>query len=581
MQATLEQRVAEQTAELRDLVREQKLILEALPLGVVHVMDRRIVRADPRAAELFGWDGDELLGLSTESVYAHPEDHTEIGRVAYAALAEGRRFRADLLLRRKDDSTFWGRLIGQALDPARPMHASIWIIDNIDDDKALEARLQQARQAAEAANRAKDAFMANMSHELRTPLGSVLGFAQILELDERLDDRQREQHQVLSNLVDNALKYTAEGEVWVSAGYAEDELRVEVGDTGVGNAAADAAHIFERFQRIQTDGTASDGAGLGLAIVNRLVAYMGGRISVERTPGAGSRFALRIPAERVSDDDDDADADAEAARLEHVIGYERREGSGPLRILIVDDEAANRRVIIGLLEPLGFRLREALHGRDALALCADWRPDLILMDLRMPVMDGLEATRALRADEATRRIPVVAVTAAAFSQDRAAAREAGCSAHPAKPVLRSALLKALATLLPLRWRYRSVQAEAAADDADGQTESLPPAALATLAELVQQGNINAIGTFAETLTQRSTHPRLASSLSRLAARYDMAGLRRLVAELEARARTPPRGPPPWRRPRSTGGQRCLSLGTIHSTRRSRECLRQSAVPEAK
>jgi CheY-like chemotaxis protein len=257
---------------------------------------------------------------------------------------------------------------------------------------------------------------------------------------------------------------------------------------------------------------------------------MGGSISVQSTPGVGSRSALRMPAERVPDDD----ADAAAARLEHVIGDECREGHEPLRILIVDDEAANRQVITGLLEPLGFRLREALNGRDALEQCADWRPDLILMDLRMPVLDGIEATRALRADEATRRIPVVAVTAAAFSQDRAAAREAGCSAHLAKPVLRSALLKALAALLPLRWRYRNGPEAAAAEDADAQAEPLPPEAFATLADLVQQGNIHAIANFAETLTQRSKHPRLAAALSRLAARYDMAGLRRLLAELEAK-----------------------------------------------
>jgi CheY-like chemotaxis protein len=111
-----------------------------------------------------------------------------------------------------------------------------------------------------------------------------------------------------------------------------------------------------------------------------------------------------------------------------------------------------------MLEPLGFDLHAALDGRDALARCADWRPNLVLLDLRMPVMDGIEATRALRADPATRQTPVVAVTAAAFGKDRASALRAGASAHLVKPLLRSELLSTLASLLPEMAGYAKIEA---------------------------------------------------------------------------------------------------------------------------
>ncbi len=539
IRARLEQRVEERTRDLNAVVREQRLLVEALPLGIIHLMDRRIARANPRAAELFGMRLEEMIGRSTAEFYPDPTAFEEVGRVGYAQMAAGGIFRDDRVLQRRDGSRFWGRLIGQYIDPNNQALGSIWILDDIDRDKALEERLYQAREAAEAANRAKDLFMANMSHELRTPLNAVLGFAQLLAGDARLLPEQREQvqgirrggerllgliselldlarieagrltlepapwdsaallaelagmfeararqkgigleiadagtlpprlrcdskrlHQVLANLIDNAIKSTDAGRVRVAAGFADGTLMFEVSDTGVGMSAADIARIFEPFRQVGDAQQHARGTGLGLAISKRLVERMGGVIEVESRPGAGSRFRVRIPAERLPVADEAAPTPADPGA---IIGYRRTTGgqvetgveteveTGALRILIVDDEPENREVLRGLLAPLGFEVRDAEDGADCIAQATALAPDLILMDLRMPDMDGLAATRALRQRPACSDIPIVAVTAAAFDADQGAALAAGCNAHLPKPVLREALLKTLAELLPLTW----------------------------------------------------------------------------------------------------------------------------------
>jgi PAS domain S-box-containing protein len=165
----LAQLADERTQALDSVVRERRLILEAMSLGVLHLVGRHVTQVNPRAAELFVWSEEEMLGLSTENFYPDREAFNEVGRVAYAQMSEGGVYRDDRILRRKDGSRFWGRLVGQYIDPSDVDLGSIWILDDIGRDKALEERLRQAREAAEAANCAKDTFMANMSHDLRPP----------------------------------------------------------------------------------------------------------------------------------------------------------------------------------------------------------------------------------------------------------------------------------------------------------------------------------------------------------------------------------------------------------------------------
>jgi len=545
-----------------------------------------------------------------------------VGRVGYARMVAGGIFRDDRVLQRPDGSRFWGRLIGQYIDPDNEALGSIWIVDDIDRDKALEERLRQAREAAEAANRAKDLFLANMSHELRTPLNAVLGFAQLLAGDAQLLLEQREQvqgirrggerllglinelldlarieadrltlepvpwdsaallaeladmfqaqarekgigleiadagtlpprlrcdskrlHQVLANLIDNAIKFTDTGRVRVVAGFADGTLMFEVSDTGAGISAADIARIFEPFRQVGDAQQHARGTGLGLAISKRLVERMGGVIEVESRPGAGSCFRVRIPAERLPVADDAAPTLADPGI---IVGYRRKAGAGVeigvetgvetgfFRILIVDDEWENRDVLRGLLAPLGFEVQEAENGADCIAQASASAPDLILMDLRMPVMDGLAATGALRRQPACSITPIVAVTAAAFDADRAAALKAGCNAHLPKPVSRDALLKTLAELLPLTWTRAGPQApEGSAEDSAVDVGSLPPARLAELVGLVRTGNITGIGALAQALARDGCCPALARHVSSLADAFDIVGLRRLIATLDA------------------------------------------------
>ncbi|MGB5736341.1 MAG: histidine kinase dimerization/phospho-acceptor domain-containing protein, partial [Thiohalocapsa sp.] len=266
IRARLEQRVEERTRDLNAVVREQRLLVEALPLGIIHLMDRRIARANPRAAELFGTRLEEMIGRSTADFYPEPAAFEEVGRVGYAQMAAGGIFRDDRVLQRRDGSRFWGRLIGQYIDPNNQALGSIWILDDIDRDKALEERLYQAREAAEAANRAKDLFMANMSHELRTPLNAVLGFAQLLAGDARLLPEQREQVQgirrggerllgLISELLDlariEAGRLTLEPAPWDSAALLAElagMFEARARQKGIGLEIADAGTLPPRLR---------------------------------------------------------------------------------------------------------------------------------------------------------------------------------------------------------------------------------------------------------------------------------------------------------------------------------------------
>jgi PAS domain S-box-containing protein len=605
IRASLEQRVAERTRDLDLLLREQRLMLEALPLGVTHLVARRIARINPRVTELFGWSEAELLEAGAAPFYADPADFAEVGRLGYARMAAGGVYRTDRLLRRKDGSCFWGRLIGQAIDPNDERLGSLWIIDDIDLEKAMEARLQQAREAAESASRAKDAFLANMSHELRTPLNAVLGFAQILEGDPRLTPGQREPvegirrggqrllglideildlariesgslellpvewesraflreldamfraraetkglrlrveaaprlprylrgdakrlNQILVNLIDNALKYTDSGEIRVQADFIDGRLRLEIADSGAGIPNEDLGRIFEPFHQLGEIGRRPQGTGLGLAICKQLVACLDGTLSVESTLGVGTTFRIGVAAEAIDQDAREEPTEPLAGRL---VGHRRLSGQGPLRILVVDDERENREVLRGLLEPLGFAVAAVADGPACLAHARNTPPDLILMDLRLPGMDGLEITRRLRREPATRTIPIIAVTAAAFEEDRVRAIAAGCNDHLGKPVLSAALYSILARRLPLEWRYAEQEPD---PDADPDTRGLAPETREHLIALTRSGSVTAIADLAERLADEDGCPLLARRLSTLAQSFDMAGLRRLAARLE-------------------------------------------------
>lgn len=250
-----------------------------------------------------------------------------------------------------------------------------------------------------------------------------------------LGDRRRIR-QVLNNLIGNAVKFTEEGSISVSASYdtARDLLRMVVSDTGIGMPDAVSARAFEPFFQAEETATRRfGGSGLGLAICKQLVEIMGGEISVSSAPGRGSEFTFTLPmATATEPEHSDAEPATEVA-------------TRPLRVLVVEDNVANQKILRALLSSVGHAVAIAENGSDAIAMAASDHFDLILMDIMMPVMDGVTATRHIR--ELGGRaggVPIVALTANAFADDRLRYLEAGMTDYLAKPIDARALLGVIA-----------------------------------------------------------------------------------------------------------------------------------------
>jgi len=230
--------------------------------------------------------------------------------------------------------------------------------------------------------------------------------------------------QIVVNLLGNALKFTDRGSVrlvaWLVEGEGEARLCLEVRDTGSGISAADRERIFEPFVQLQT----KPGTGLGLAISRRYVEAMGGRMELESEMGQGSVFRVLVPVELV-----EALPRAPDERISLAFALE---GAAGRRVLVIENDPGNRRLMRAYLEPLGLSLREASEGEDGVSLCGLWKPDLVILDRWMPGVDGIEVVRRIRALGLPVRI--AAVSAQAFDEDRAAMLGAGCDAFLAKPV---------------------------------------------------------------------------------------------------------------------------------------------------
>jgi signal transduction histidine kinase len=243
--------------------------------------------------------------------------------------------------------------------------------------------------------------------------------------------------QVLINLVGNALKFTAVGKVeiraFTDAPGAQDELRLwfEVEDSGPGIPEQVRAEIFEPFVQAGTNEQRAGGTGLGLAISKRFVERLGGRIGVQSCVGVGSTFRFDVLVQRADD------AKAHEALPGALPPAQAAVLSGP--ILVVDDSELNRRLMREILEPLGFRVIEAENGRDALTLYAAYAPPLVLMDMRMPVMDGHEAMRRIRAEHGAES-RIIAVTASVFEEEVPEIMASGADAVLRKPFRNEALL---------------------------------------------------------------------------------------------------------------------------------------------
>lgn len=288
--------------------------------------------------------------------------------------------------------------------------------------------------------------------------------------------------QVLMNLLGNATKFTQSGEVNLrtrirnvprdKTEIQKDKLlrwgpmlRFEVQDTGPGIASEELSFVFDPFVQTSSGQEAQEGTGLGLPISQQYAHLMGGEITVDSQIGRGSTFTLEIPNELA----DSVEVETIKPRR-RVIGLEAVET--PYRLLIVDDKTVNRKLLVKLFEPFGFELKEATNGKEAIEAWEAWEPHLIWMDMRMPVMDGHEATRHIKATTKGQATVIVAITASALEEDREIILSEGCDAYIRKPFREDELFGALEEHLGLRFVYEKIEPEVDSDDEIERLEDL-------------------------------------------------------------------------------------------------------------
>lgn len=395
---------------------------------------------------------------------------------------------------------------------------------------------EQKAQQEQLANRAKSEFLSNMSHEIRTPLNAILGFSELMLMEEEIPESQREylltinrsgEHllnlinevldmskidagyeslrpenvnlykllasmkslfsercrqrqltmdvthsanvpkaiyvdsgklrQIIINLLSNAVKFTREGRITLRTDaelLADGQLRliVEVEDTGVGISEDERANVFSSFKQTRSGIESGEGTGLGLAISREYARMMGGDLTYQSVLDKGSTFRLEVICEAASIEDDEVQD-----TLHKPVGLQADEPH--YRILIVDDKASNRRLLQQILSPIGFELKQASNGAEAIELFEQWQPDLILMDNRMPVMNGSEATQKIRTSKEGKTIPIIAVTANAFEQDREKIIAQGASDFIRKPFKDTEVLSKIRSHLDITYVYREISAK--------------------------------------------------------------------------------------------------------------------------
>jgi signal transduction histidine kinase/CheY-like chemotaxis protein len=272
--------------------------------------------------------------------------------------------------------------------------------------------------------------------------------------------------QILINLLNNAIKFTAEGGVSVriftesgllSAGdESEGNRREEVGcdrqiyfeveDTGAGIAPEELGKLFEAFMQTSSGKNAQEGTGLGLAISRQFVQLMGGDVTVSSEVGVGTIFKFDITTQVA-----DAADDESQQNKRRVIALEPNQPR--FRILIVDDKSLNRQLLVQLLNPFGFELKEASNGREAVDIWNEWEPHIIWMDMRMPVMDGYTAAQQIKATTKGQATAIIALTASVLEEERAIVLSAGCDDFMRKPFREQEIFTAMNKHIGVRYIY--------------------------------------------------------------------------------------------------------------------------------
>ena len=530
----IEVAVRERTAALTQEVREREQaeaamresetrfrnIFNNVPIGVCYTDLRgNVQQTNPRFCELVGYPADELLRM-TAADFTHPDDVAQDRELSTRLInGEFPTYRRHKRYIDRNGRTIW---VQSTVSLLRDKNGRPWRIVGAVEDITEHLKLadaERAREAAEASNRAKSEFLSRMSHELRTPLNAMLGFAQLLELDQRhplaeaqlpwvaqiqqagwhllemindvLDLSRIESgnlrlavetlelstvlaatapmvqgdaekrgititqqlagdarlirgnatrvRQILTNLLSNAVKYNNDGgRIHVSSRLVGEMVELAVTDTGLGMSAQQLSELFQPFNRLGRERSRHEGTGIGLVISQRLAELMSGTLRARSVVGEGSSFILSLPAV--------TDADTVRSNLDELstgsAEYHRR------FVHYVEDNPTNVEVMRGILaQRPQVVLDVSVTGLDGLAAIRSRRPDVILLDMHLPDISGMELLRHLKADPATAGIPVVIVSADALAAQIDAALAAGADRYLTKPVSVSELLSVVDQLL--------------------------------------------------------------------------------------------------------------------------------------
>ena len=508
----LERRVSERTIELTKAESRFRSVLESAPIAMVLVDSTGTITLVNSALEkLFGYTKQELIHLSIENLFS-PKTKAMLETPTSDCFGRLREIKSILdrspHCKRKDDSQFPVELGLNPVTIDGELFFLSAILDITEQHKTLEA-IQDAKEQAESANRAKSTFLATMSHEIRTPMNGILGTCELAmsteltseqrkymetmqdsaeallnvindildlskieagkleiesqafnpnrvlsdvvqllkpnigdkeilmecQLDCRADGQflgdQNRMRQVLINLVGNAIKFTDAGRISITSRQVEKEagavsLEVTVEDTGVGISQNNLDSIFEPFSQVDgSDHRRFGGTGLGLSISSKIVQLMGGVLVVESQLGRGSKFQFMLPLREAKQ------STRETPRWENAT-----KSNVPLRILLAEDNATNQLVARSILEKKGHHVTVATNGVEAVERFKRSHYDLILMDVQMPELDGLEATRQIRSYEKLNggNICVIALTAGAMQSDREKCIAAGMDEYLSKPI---------------------------------------------------------------------------------------------------------------------------------------------------
>jgi len=257
----------------------------------------------------------------------------------------------------------------------------------------------------------------------------------------------------LINLLGNAIKFTEHGGVTlrlnaVPGTDSQQLLTIEIEDSGIGISVAEQGKIFKPF--VQAGRKKQRGTGLGLTITQRFLQLMGGNISVQSSIGKGSLFRVELPVELAQA----PEPNTVEIKPGRVVGL--APGQSDYRILIVEDQRENSMLLAELLDLPGLQVRVATNGEQGVEMFAQWKPHLIWMDIRMPVMDGVEATRHIRAQPGGQEVKIVAVTASVFKEEHDALMAAGMDATVRKPYQFEEIYQTLTTLLGISFVYEKV-----------------------------------------------------------------------------------------------------------------------------